>query len=259
MKITAFKDIAFEALSISYSDSQLFRLSFDRNVTKITEYFITVNLCKQLFEWNSKNNYPYKIEAEKETFEFYRNCFESSIFKTNESYFPDEICVYSHENFLKNISSIRKGRIDITISKEIANRNISTSIIEVKSINPPIAKLKEDYDRIQQYLNSSIPGFQNSLENGFIVFVKHINNLKKIQTQSDLSQQKESYLKRIKKVLTGISSENIDFVIHTDDIENSPFENLNLNKDDDDYNEIAYRTFLAFAVIIELKICHLRN
>jgi hypothetical protein len=253
MTTILFKEIAFKALSISYSESQLLRLSFDRNVTRLTEYFITVNLCKQLFKWNSKNNYQYKIEAEKETFEFYNNCFDCYRFKTEEQYFPDLIYASSHENFLKNISAIRQGRIDIAISREIDSRNVSTSIIEVKSINPNLAKIKEDYNRIQQYLNADIPGFENSLQNGFIVFVKHINSLNKIQNKSDLDKLKESYLKRISKTLSSISYNNIDYTIHTDYIENSPFENLSLDENEDDFNEIAYRTFSAFSVIIEIK------
>lgn len=39
-------DILFEALRESYLETQLLQLSFDRNISKITEYFITVNICK---------------------------------------------------------------------------------------------------------------------------------------------------------------------------------------------------------------------
>jgi len=251
MEVTIFKNIAFQALRKSYSESQILRLSFDRNVNRLTEYFITVNLCQQLLNWNSENHYQYKIEAEKKTFDFYQNCFESYKIEIIENSFPETYYSSSHKNFLNNISSIRRGRIDIALSREINGRNISESIIEVKSINPNLTKIKEDFARIQQYLNSNIPNFENSLKNGFIVFIKHTNNIKKIQNHDNLKKEKELYITKIKKNLSSIINHNINYKIYTDYIENSPYEKLRI--DDDNFNKIAYDTFSAFSVIIEIK------
>ncbi len=253
MEIIIFKNIAFQALRKSYSENQILRLSFDGNVKRLTEYFITVNLCQQLLEWNSENHYQYKIEAEKKTFDFYNSCFESNKIEIIANSFPEMYYVSDQEEFLKNISIIRKGRIDITLSREINDRNISESLIEVKSINPNLTKIKDDFNRIQQYLNSSITNFENLLKNGFIVFIKHINNINKIQKKENLKKEKELYITNLKKRLSLITENNIEFDIYTDYIENSPYENLQMNYNDDDFSRIAYDTFSAFSVIIEVK------
>lgn len=180
MKSSEFIEIALKSLRKSHSEAQIFNLSFNGNVTKITEYFITVNLCKELYEWNLNNNYKYKIEAEKSTFDFYQNCFECFQYEEKNNIFSKTLFASNCEEYSKNLSLIRKGKIDIVLSKNTNGyTDIAEYIIEVKSVNPTFTKLKQDFFRIQNYLNAKIPGFENSLISGFIVFIKHINTVKK--------------------------------------------------------------------------------
>lgn len=250
------KEIAFKSLRESYSETQVFNLSFDGNVTKITEYFITVNLCKELYKWNQNNHYQYIIEAEKCTSKFYENCFECFKYEEKDNIFSPTIFSKNDDAYERNYSPIRKGKIDIALSKMTNGfTNIAEYIIEVKSINPNLTKLKEDFKRIQHYLNAKIPKFKNSLKSGYIVFIRHINNSRKVQSAEDLSQEKEIYLNNLKENLSSIGSDNINFDINVESIEYSPYENLKLHDENCDFGEIAHNTYTAFSVIIEIKKC----
>lgn len=252
MTSSQFKEIAFKALRESYYETQVFNLSFDGNVTKITEYFITVNLCKQLYLWNSNNYYPYKIEAEKATYDFYQNCFEHYKLEEKDNIFSKTLFSSNFEEFNKNLTPIRKGKIDIVLSKATNQyRDVSEYIIEVKSVNPTLNKLKDDFKRIQSYLTAEIPNFENSLKSGFIVFIKHINKLRKIQNNQNLLESQQEYINYLSKHFTNLCSSGITNSISIKQIEHSPFESLNI--DSDDFGEIAYNTFTAFSIVVEIK------
>ncbi|MEA9412594.1 hypothetical protein [Flavobacterium sp. PL02] len=253
MKKSQFEESIFIALNKSYVESQIFNLSFDGNVTKMTEYFITVNLCKELLNWNKKNHYPYKIEAEKNTFDLYKDCFENYKPKDKDSIFSPTIFSSNFQEFLENLKKIRKGKVDIALSTEKDTfNNISEYIFEVKAINPTINKLKEDFERIQNYINAEIPYFCNSLKGGFIVFIKHHNTEKKIQNREYLIKERDKYITKLKQSLSDLSNKNIISNINTNTIELSDYEGLHVF-DGDDFGEIAYKTFFAYSVIIEIK------
>lgn len=251
IKHNPFKEITFTALKKSYIESQMLNLSFDRNVTKMIEYFITVNLCKELLNWNKKNHYQYKIEAEKSTYELYKDCFENFKLKENTFCSPTIFASDSKE-FKENLKEIRKGKVDIALSKENISRNISEYIFEVKAINPSITELKKDFKRIKKYLNTEIPHFENSLKGGFIVFIKHHNNKRKIQNSNNLIQGKEKYINLLNEKLSIFKDFNIALNIYCDTIDLSDYESLHVFEGDD-FGEVAYRTFFAFAVIIEIQ------
>jgi hypothetical protein len=253
--IVQLHNLLFEALRESYIETQLLKLSFDRNVSKITEYFITVNICKKLFDWNKSEGYIYTIEAEKSTFDFFRNCFDTYTLKEPNNIFSKAVFSSDSEKFKDIHSIIRKGKIDIALSSNNSNYYNSSSklIIEVKSVNPNFIKLCEDFERIQTYLDASIPNFDNSLENGYIAFIKHINQHRKIHNKGDLLKLKDRYISKLKNKLSALKLySSINYEIFDKNIDMSSFEDL-LVENGDDFSEVAYNTFIAFSVVIKIK------
>lgn len=246
-----FREAVFTALRNSYSECQVLNLSFDGNVTNMVEYFITVNLCKELLNWNEKNHYPYKIEAEKKTEKLYKDCFENCR-RLEESIFSPTIFASETAEFKNNLQGIRKGKVDIAISSENMQRNFSEYIYEVKAVNPVITELEKDFQRIQQFLNTEIPNFENSLKGGFIVFIKHHNDERKIQEKVCLQRVQKDYLSGVKSRLDKIKSSNIVFEIDTEDIILSDGRSLHIF-DGFDFGEAAYNTYIAYGVIISIQ------
>jgi hypothetical protein len=251
MKSQPFKEVTFKALKESYVESQILHLSFDGNVTKMTEYFITVNLCKELLKWNKKNHYPYKIEAEKNTDALYKDCFENYK-RIGDDIFSPTIFASNCKEFKENLNTIRKGKVDIALSTNDMSRNFSEYIYEVKAVNPGIGELRKDFERIQKFLNTEIPNFENSLKGGFIVFIKHYNSKRKIQNRNSLIQGKNKYINGLKEKLSVLKAFNITLCIETDTIDLSDYESLHVIEGDD-FGEVAYNTFFSYAVIIEIQ------
>ena len=248
-----FKNIFFDSLRNSYSESQVFNLSFDRNVTRLAEYFITVNLCKDLYKWNSENKHIYKIQAEKSTSGLFRNCFDIYCYPDNPDIFSQAVFSRSTAEYSDSLKKIRNGRVDIALTtSKNGYDDIAEHIIEVKGINPRISDLKRDFDRIQCYLNAEIPSFKNSFKSGYIVFIKHINHIKKIHSKSALDSLKSKYLNNVLEMCAIFCNPQNTFEIFDQSIDTADFESIH-KSEGDDYNQLAYETFTAFSVII--KIC----
>ncbi len=247
-----FDESFYNALYISYLDSQLYHLSFDRSVSSITEYFLTVNICKELQSWNSKNHYRYKIEPEKPTYLLYRSCFNNSRKETEANIFSPTIFASSSEGFAENLDKIRKGRVDIALSTADGDYKASSEyIIEVKGINPSFSSIQKDFIRIKHYLLATVIGFENNLKAGYIVFVIHINK-NKVHNLKDLQGLRDNFLERLKIYLQRFTEDSIVYDIRHKIIDQQSLENLK-NDIIDDYGEIVDRTFSAFSVIIELQ------
>lgn len=251
MSHNPFKKEIFTALRKSYLESQVLHLSFDRNVTKMIEYFITVNLCKEFLNWNKNNHYQYKIEAEKTTYKVFKDCFENYKYIDNNIFIPGVFSSHTKE-FKDNLKGIRNGKVDIALSTNNLSRNFSEYIYEVKAINPTMRELQKDLLRIQKYLNTEIPHFENSLKGGFIVFIKHYNNTRKIQNRSSLIRGKDKYINGLKEKLSVLKAPNIKFNIETDTIDLSDYESLHV-MEGNDFGEVAYNTFFAYGVIIAIQ------
>ncbi|AYN03605.1 hypothetical protein [Flavobacterium sp. 140616W15] len=246
-----FKAATFAALRKSYGECQVLKLSFDQNVTKMTEYFITVNLCKALLKWNEKDGYNYKIEAEKNTQTLYKNCFENYK-QLREDIWSPTIFASQSKEYSQNYDAIRSGKVDIALSRICNSENISEYIFEAKAINPDMGELKKDFQRIQQFLAAEIPNFENSLKSGFIVFIMHHNNLNKIQKKESLMESQSACIDRLEVEFAEFKNPGIGFKVQTEDINLSAAESRNIT-DGFDYGEEAYSTFYAYGVIIEIQ------
>ncbi|WP_218597745.1 hypothetical protein [Polaribacter sp. NJDZ03] len=248
-----FEEIIFEGLRNTYFEHQELQFSFfDENIFNITEYLITVNICKSIHLWNKKNKYPYKIELEKKTFDFFRNCFDNHK-RDGETIFSPTIFSIHEKGFKENIEKIRKGRLDIALSKNETNyKGSSEYIFEIKSINPQPSLLLKDFERIKRFLNTEIKGFKNYFKAGYLIFFIHHNNFKKIETKKELSDKKEQRLKRIKDKLEEICPNNISLKIQTDNIVHYGVEQLRL-ENGFDYNEESYKTLIFSSVIIKIE------
>ncbi|MEL1254098.1 hypothetical protein AAEO57_09950 [Flavobacterium sp. DGU38] len=244
-----FKKEIFEVLRKSYAECQIFNLSFDENVTKMTEYYITVSLSKELLNWNEENKYPFKIELEKNTTRLFHDCFENYK-QIGDKWNPGTFASHSNE-FKESHDAIRKGKVDIALSRTHNSRNISEYIFEVKAVNPDIGELKKDFQRIQQFLNAEVPDFENSFKGGFLVFLKH-HNKNKIQNRESLIESQTTYINNLKSQLDEIKAAGTKFSIDCKTITLSDGESLQL-QNGYEHGEEAYKTFFAYGVIIAIQ------
>lgn len=249
---TKFDESFHKALYISYLDSQLYNLSFDRNVSRITEYFLTVNICKELQYWNGKNHYMYKIEPEKSTYALYKACFDNHRMEAEQDIFsPTLFSLYSY-GYKENLELIRNGRVDILLSNVNNDHKASSEyIIEVKAINPSLTKIRQDFKRIQHYVCATVSGFQNHLKGGYIVFIMHINQ-NKVHNDEELQNLSDDFISRLRKYLNKTCNRIVHFDIRTKIIDKESSENL-MSQEIEDYGEVVDRTFSAFSVIVEVN------
>jgi hypothetical protein len=249
---TKFDESFHKALYVSYLDSQIFNLSFDRNVSRITEYFLTVNICKELQHWNGKNHYMYKIEPEKSTYALYKACFDNHRMKVGGNIFSPTLFSSYSDGYKENLELIRNGRVDILLSSVNNDHKASSEfIIEVKAINPSLTKIRQDFKRIQHYLCATVSGFQNHLKGGYIVFIMHINQ-NKVHNDEELQILSANFITRFRKFLNKACDSIIQFDIRTEIIDRESSENL-IEQEIDDYGEVIDRTFSAFSVIVEIN------
>lgn len=106
---------------------------------------------------------------------------------------------------------------------------------------------------MQTYLSASIPDFDNSLEVGYITFIKHINWPKKIHKEVDLSKLRHKYISKLETCLSDLKLDNIYYKVLDKDIDISSSEDLNI-EEGADFGEVAYSTFIAFSVVVEIKV-----
>lgn len=97
-----------------------------------------------------------------------------------------------------------------------------------------------------------IPHFENSLKGGFIVFLKHYNNTRKIENRSILIRAKDKYINGLKEKLSLLKTPDIKLDIQTDAIELSDYESPHVMVGDD-FGEVANNIFLHTELSLKFK------
>lgn len=181
------------------------------------EYLFTVNTAKMLSKSKLPGGEPYRIIMEKKTNLLINECFPLWKIEKNNTFSRSRVI----HNYIRNKSSIRKGKIDIVVYKNnddiYHNQNYYLPIcaIELKAFTPSSDNIKKDLKRNLAFLNLNANIGNNSIK--FTAF-SSFEWFKSIEIDNDdkhLSTVREKYKTIIDSVLDNRESISYSLEVFT--------------------------------------------
>jgi hypothetical protein len=227
--------------------------------SRIIESLIVINIAQSLLEWAIKNNLCINLEYPIK--HFYNGAFPKMIWTKRVTSNPSKFLRRIEHNPKFN----KSGRIDIVITKEpktdvdgIYLKPSSKSLfgIEIKSINNSIKDIKIDFLRMSYAVALQDDLTTNSIQAGYCLFYRRLDNPKKIYTEDEIEKIKVDDLLRWNQIFVDIlpHKQNIQFKNKQIVISEDSFEKLKgyYPPEEFDANEIAELTGLVVCYLVKI-------
>lgn len=241
----------------AYHQNLVFTGQYISLQSRIIENLVTINIAQSLLDWIIKNRL--QIHLEYPIKDFYNGAFPTmkldgdSIFNTT----------FKERNEHKP-SNNKLGRIDIVIAGEPHNegyysnpQNKSLIGIEIKSITKSKQKVIADIIRVFKALTLVDPIESNSINQGYSVFFRRLDNPNKIINEKQILKKRKKEIEYWENVFKGINTDSDKYVFEIQEtiIEESPIEKISsqFDQEDTEYSEIIDNSGLVVCYLIKIK------
>lgn len=189
-----------EGMKNGYYKCLMYLGETEEGLSSVREYILTVSVADSL---NKEYLARYQIRVEHPYREFSDKAFPHFAFRNNN---PLD-CIYLTQVFKKPDSR----KIDIGLST--ANGQCSLCGIEIKAINQPFSKIKNDIDRLSSALDRKDEVGESSLQACFVTFLIRSDKSFEYVSCADVQKSEEKCRAKIEKnLLSNLRSKYKDLI-----------------------------------------------